>query len=46
MSEKTLLTNIPIVKDVQAEIEQIDEEREKEADTYKFDNAENNINDI
>ena len=46
VSEKTLLTNIPIVKDVQAEIEQIDEEREKEADTYKFDNAEDNINDI
>ena len=38
VSEKTLLTNITVVDDVDAEMEQIKQEREEEADMYAFNN--------
>lgn len=38
VSDKTLLSNISIVKDVDAELEQIKTEREEEADSYGFNN--------
>ena len=41
VSEKTLLTNITVVDDVDAEMEQIKQEREEEADAYNFNN--NNV---
>lgn len=41
VSKKTLLENISIVKDVQKEIESLDEEAAKNADLYGFNNNEN-----
>ncbi len=41
ISKKTLLENISIVKDVQKEIEALDEESAKNADLYGFNNNEN-----
>lgn len=38
VSDKTLLTNISLVDDIEAEIEQIKQEREEEADAYGFNN--------
>lgn len=38
VSEKTLLENIPIVDDVDAEMEQIKKERQEEADDFGFNN--------
>ena len=41
VSKKTLLENISIVDDVQAELEALDEEAEKNADLYGFNNNQN-----
>lgn len=41
VSRKTLLENISIVDDVEAELEELDEEAQKTADTYGFNNNQN-----
>ena len=41
VSRKTLLENISIVDDVEAEIEALDEEAKKNADLYGFENNKN-----
>jgi hypothetical protein len=41
VSKRTLLENISIVDDVEAELEALDEEAEKNADLYGFNNNQN-----